>query len=162
MKLYVLLKALLIFSKTSKLLLKMLIQNPSNKSRICLLLLRFYQILLVRGSTNSSLHLLQLTLPEFTGQESLNWFAEQLTNVLASSGVSAKFWFTYLKQQCHKDAWAFHIICHYETAHASKLNEKDPMMSIWSFMTSASPISLHNGMFQRNSKFASFFQCIIP
>ena len=56
----------------------------------------------------------------------------------------------------------FHIICHYETTHASKLNEKDPMMSIWSFMTSASPISLHNGMFQRNSKFASFFQCIIP
>ena len=77
-----------------------------------------------KSSTNSLLRLPQLTLPEFTGRENLDRFAEQLTNVLASSGVSAKYWFTYLKLQCHKDAWAFDIICNYETIHASKLNEK--------------------------------------
>ena len=49
-----------------------------------------------KSSTNSPLRLLQLTLPELTGRESLNRFAEQLTNILASSGVSAKIWFTYL------------------------------------------------------------------
>ena len=78
----------------------------------------------IKSSTNSPLRLPQLTLSEFTGRENLDQFAEQLTNVLASSGVSAKFWFTYLKQQCRKDAWAFNIICNYETTHASMLNEK--------------------------------------
>ena len=76
------------------------------------------------GASNSTLRLPQLTLPEFTGREDLNRFAEQLTNVLASSGVSAKFWFTYLKQQCRKDARAFDIICNYETTNASKIHDK--------------------------------------
>ena len=76
------------------------------------------------GASNSTLRLPQLTLPEFTGREDLNRFAEQLMNVLASSGVSAKFWFTYLKQQCRKDARAFDIVCNYETSNASKIHEK--------------------------------------
>ena len=54
------------------------------------------------SALNSTLCLLQLTLPEFTGREDLNQFEEQLTNILASSGVSVKFWFTYLKQQYRK------------------------------------------------------------
>ena len=76
------------------------------------------------SASNSTLRLPQLTLPEFTGREDLNRFAEQLTNVLASSGVSAKFWFTYLTQQCRKDARAFDIICNYETTNASKIHDK--------------------------------------
>ena len=76
------------------------------------------------GASSSPLRLPQLTLPEFTGCENLDRFTEQLTNVLTSSGVSAKFWFTYLKQQCRKDARAFDVICNYETTHASKITEK--------------------------------------
>ena len=75
-------------------------------------------------ASSSPLSLPQLTLPEFTGCENLDQFTEQLTNVLTSSSISAKFWFTYLKQQCRKDARAFNVICKYETIHASKINEK--------------------------------------
>ena len=74
--------------------------------------------------SHSSLRLPQLTLPEFTGKENLDRFAEQLTNVLSSSGVAAKFWFTYLKQQCRKDVRAFDIVCTYETTNAAKIHEK--------------------------------------
>ena len=76
------------------------------------------------GASSSPLRLPQLTLPDFTGCENLDQFTKQLTNVLTSSGVSAKFWFTYLKQQCRKDARAFDVICTYETTHASKITEK--------------------------------------
>ena len=60
----------------------------------------------------------------YKGHENLNQFTEQLTNDLTSSSVSAKFWFTYPKQQCRNDVRAFDIICNYETTHASKINEK--------------------------------------
>ena len=43
------------------------------------------------------------------------------TKLECSSGVSAKFWFMYLKQQCRKDARAFDITCNYETTHASEI-----------------------------------------
>ena len=76
------------------------------------------------GASSSPLCLRQLTLPEFTGRENLDWFTEQLTNVLISAGVSAKFWVTYLKQQCRKDAHAFDVICNYESTHASEIYEK--------------------------------------
>ena len=42
--------------------------------------------------------LLQLKLPEFTGKETLDRFAEQLTNILISSGIDTSHWLTYLKQ----------------------------------------------------------------
>ena len=75
-------------------------------------------------ASSTPLRLPQLTLLEFTGCENLDGFAEQLTNFLASSGVTGIFRFTYLKQQCCNDARAFDIICNYETTHASKLSEK--------------------------------------
>ena len=74
--------------------------------------------------TTSPLRLPQLTLPECTGREDLDHFAEQLTHVLSSSGVSPKYWFPYLKQQCQKDARAFDIICSFETDSTFKLPEK--------------------------------------
>ena len=76
------------------------------------------------STTASPLRLPQLTLPEFTGREDLDRFAEQLTHVLSSSGVSPKYWFPYLKQQCQKDARAFDIICSFETDSTFKLPEK--------------------------------------
>ena len=72
----------------------------------------------------TSLRLPQLSLPEFTGHENLDRFAEQLTHVLLSSGVSPKFWVTYLKQQCQKDARAFDIVCSFESSHAPRLSKK--------------------------------------
>ena len=77
-----------------------------------------------KDASSSPLRLPQLTFPEFTGKENLDRFAEQLTNVLVSSGVSPKFWFTYLKQQCQKDARAFDIVCTFERTHASQITEK--------------------------------------
>ena len=50
------------------------------------------------------LRLPQLTLPEFTDKENLDRFAEQLINVLTSSGVDPSHWLTYLKQQCCRDS----------------------------------------------------------
>ena len=82
------------------------------------------QSLRSKDTSSSPLRLPQLCLPEFTGKENLNRFAEQLTNVLLSSGVSPKFWFTYLKQQCQKDARAFDIICTFERTNASQLTDK--------------------------------------
>ena len=76
------------------------------------------------GASNSTPGPLQPTLPEFTGRKDLNQFAEQLTNVLASSGVSAKFWLTHLKQQCRKDGRAIDIICNYETTNTSKIHNE--------------------------------------
>ena len=72
----------------------------------------------------TSLRLPQLSLPEFTGREHLDRFAEHLTHVLLSSGVSPKFWVTYLKQQCQKDAHAFEYICFIESSHALRLSKK--------------------------------------
>ena len=74
------------------------------------------------GVSSSPLRLPQLTLPEYRGRKNLDRFTEQLTNILTSSGVSAKFWLTYLKQQCRKDVRALDAICNYETTRASKIN----------------------------------------
>ena len=79
---------------------------------------------LKEASAHSPLRLPQLTLPEFTGGEQVDKFIEQLTQVLSSSGVAAKFWLTYLKQQCQKDSRAFDIICSFELANASKISHK--------------------------------------
>ena len=76
------------------------------------------------SSTTSPLRLPQLTLPEYTGREDLDRFAEQLTHVLSSSGVSPKYWFPYLKQQCQKNARAFDIIFLFETDSTFKLPQK--------------------------------------
>ena len=73
-------------------------------------------------ATGSPLRLPQLTLPEYTGKENLDRFAEQLSNVLSSSGVSACHWFTYLKQQCRRDARAFDIICNFESKHLTEIS----------------------------------------
>ena len=51
--------------------------------------------------TASPLRLPQLTFPEYTGREDLDRFAEQLTHVLSSSGVSPKYWFPYLKHKAY-------------------------------------------------------------
>ena len=45
------------------------------------------------------LRLPNVTLPVFTGRENSDRFIEQITSLLQSSGVSPRFWVTYLKQQ---------------------------------------------------------------
>ena len=77
-----------------------------------------------KNASSTRLRLPQLTLPKYTGWENLDRFADQLINVLSSSGVAAKFWLTYLKQQCRNDAHSFDIICNFDATHASKLSEK--------------------------------------
>ena len=69
------------------------------------------------NASSSPLRLPQITLPEFTGKENLDRFTEQLTHVLLSSGTAPNHWFTYLKQQCRRDARAFDIVCSFETDH---------------------------------------------
>ena len=95
------------------------------------------------GASSSPLRLPQLILPEFTGRENLDRFTEQLTNVLASAGVSAKFWLTSLKQQFRKDARAFDVICNSETTHASKINEKRSNAEYLDFYPSIVPNPPH-------------------
>ena len=59
------------------------------------------------SASSSGLRLPNLTLPEFTGNEDLDPFLEQFTNVLQASGTDFRHHFTYLKQQYRKDARAF-------------------------------------------------------
>ena len=62
-----------------------------------------------------SLHLLNLTLPEFTRTEDLDLFLEQLTQVLQSSGVPQQYFLIYLKQECRKDTRSFDILCNLDS-----------------------------------------------
>ena len=48
-------------------------------------------------------------------------FLEQFTNVLQASGADFRHHFTYLKQQCQKDARAFDFLCTWEQEHFQKL-----------------------------------------
>ena len=66
------------------------------------------------SASSSGLRLPNLTLPEFTGNEDLDRFLEQFTNVLQASGTDFRHHFTYLKQQCRKDARAFDFLCTWE------------------------------------------------
>ena len=72
-------------------------------------------------ATSSPFRLPQLTLLEYTGKENLDSFAEQLANVLSSSGVSTCHWFTNVKQKCCHDAHAFDIICNFESTYQMEL-----------------------------------------
>eukprot|EP00795_Rhopilema_esculentum_P012031 gene12031-biopygen2214 len=76
------------------------------------------------ASPHQSIRLPPLSLPQFTGAEPIDRFAEQLTQVLATSGVSPRLWLTYLKQQSQKDSRAFDIICAFETSNATKFTSK--------------------------------------
>ena len=69
------------------------------------------------------LRLLNITLPVFTGKENLDRFIEQLTSLLHSSGVSPRFWVTYLKQQTQKDAQAYDALIEAEKQHKHFLGE---------------------------------------
>ena len=71
--------------------------------------------------SSSGLRLPNLTLPEFTGNEDLDRFVEQFTNILQASGTDFRHHFTYLKQQCRKDARAFDFLCTWEQEHFQKL-----------------------------------------
>ena len=73
------------------------------------------------SASSSGLRLPNLTLPEFTGNEDLDRFLEQFTNVLQASGTDFRHHFTYLKQQCRKDARAFDFLCTWEQEHFQKL-----------------------------------------
>ena len=66
-------------------------------------------------SSSTASRLPNLSLPNFTGKEDLDRFAEQLTAVLHSSGVPPFQWLPYLKQQVAKDAYAYDIICSQES-----------------------------------------------
>ena len=57
-----------------------------------------------KDASSTPLRVPQLTLPDYTGRENIDHFAEQLTNVLSSSGEAGKFWLTYLKQQCRNES----------------------------------------------------------
>ena len=58
-----------------------------------------------------------ITLPVFTGKENLDRFVEQITSLLQSSGVTPKYWTTYLKQQVHRDAKAYDPLIEAEKEH---------------------------------------------
>ena len=75
-----------------------------------------------RDPGQATLRLPPLSLPEFTGGEYIDRFAEQLTQVLHSSNIHSKFWIPYLKQQCQKDSRAFDVICSFELSQASNLS----------------------------------------
>ena len=71
-------------------------------------------------SSNDSLARLRLPniiLPVFMGKENLGRFIEQLTSLLQSSGVSPRFWVSYLKQQIQKDARAYDALIEAEKQH---------------------------------------------
>ena len=70
------------------------------------------------------LRLPQLTLPEYTGNENLDRFTEQLVNVLTASGVDPSHWITYLKQQCHRDSRAFDIVCLFESENITAFSSR--------------------------------------
>ena len=73
----------------------------------------------------SGLRLPNVTLPEFTGKQNLDRFMAQMENLLLSSGVSIRFWLTYLKQQCQKDSRAFDVLIAAEKEHTHILGS-DP------------------------------------
>ena len=77
-------------------------------------------------SSNASpagLRLPNITLPVFTRKENLDRFIEQLTSLLHSSGVSPRFWVTYLKQQTQKDARAYDTLIEAEKQHKHFLGD---------------------------------------
>ena len=55
------------------------------------------------------------------GKENLDRFIKQLTSLLQSSGVSPRFWVTYLKQQTQKDARAYDALIEAEKQHKNLL-----------------------------------------
>ena len=63
---------------------------------------------------SSSLHLPNLTLPDFTGTEDADHVLEQFMQVLKSSGIPTQHFFMYLEQQCRKDARSFNILCTFD------------------------------------------------
>ena len=85
------------------------------------------QSLATRTQSNNDspagLRLQDITLPVFTGKENLDRFIEQLTSLLHSSGVSPRFWVTYLKQQTQKDARAYDALIEAEKQHKHFLGE---------------------------------------
>ena len=60
-------------------------------------------------------------MPAFTGKQDLDRFIKQLTSLLQSSGVSPRFWVTYLKQQTQKDAPAYDVLIEAEKQHKTLL-----------------------------------------
>ena len=72
----------------------------------------------------STLSLLPLSLPEFTGGEFLDRFLDQLSQVLSSSSVDPRFRIPYLKQQCQNDSRAFDTMSSYETQHKAEIFHK--------------------------------------
>ena len=76
-------------------------------------------------SAGSGLRLPNVTLPEFTGKHNLDRFMAQIGNLLLSSGVSIRFWLTYLKQQCQKDSRTFDVLIAAEKEHSHILGS-DP------------------------------------
>lgn len=56
----------------------------------------------------------QLSLPEFSNEENLDRFLDQLRAILVSSGIPANLWLLYLKQQCSKDARSYDLISEHE------------------------------------------------
>ena len=75
----------------------------------------------LHGNDALGLRLPNATLPVFTGRENLDRFIEQITNLLRSSGVSPRFWVTYLKQQTQKHAQAYHALIQAEKTHQNVL-----------------------------------------
>ena len=73
---------------------------------------------------NSGLRLLNLVLPEFTGEEPLDRFLDHLQNLLVSSKVPRQYWITYLKQQCIKDSRAYDALVSAEQAHQDLLGSE--------------------------------------
>ena len=59
------------------------------------------------ASINQTLRLPNLTLPEYTGKQTLDRFLTQIESVLQSLGVPVKFYLTFLKQQWPKDFRAY-------------------------------------------------------
>ena len=103
-------------------------QNASNKSRVeelgthAAAVKDLSDFIGHHPSTRSSaLRLPNLTLPEYTGTEDLDRFLEQFTSVLSSTGAEAKYFLTFLKQQCRKDSRAFDILCNYDSENSNIL-----------------------------------------
>ena len=102
-------------------------QNASNKSRVeelgplVAVVKDLSEFVGHRPSTrSSSLRLPNLTLLEYTGTEDLDRFLEQFTSLLCSTGTEAKYFLTFLKQQCRKDSRAFDILCNYDSENSNK------------------------------------------
>ena len=69
------------------------------------------------GHGQQSLRLPQVQLPKFEGKfsDDLDRFIEQFNSLIKSSGVSSRFWVTFLKQQIQTDQRAFDIAAKAET-----------------------------------------------